>query len=161
VAQPFCTLSSTSSSGAGEPMTGHPVMLINVVYVSAATQLFSKEDLVALMQRCSEQNAQRDLTGLLLYKDGNIMQVLEGPAQNVESLFERIKKDPRHKGVMVLIKEPIPARNFPNWGMAFRDLQSRELRAIPAYSEFLNVPLTELSTPAQSRKLLGVFRQMM
>jgi len=136
-------------------------MLINLVYVSAATQLFSKEELVSLMQRCSEQNALRNITGLLLYKDGNIMQALEGPAQNVEPLFERIKKDPRHKSVMLLINETISARNFPNWGMAFRDLRSRDLREIPAYSEFLNVPLTEISTPAQSRKLLGVFRQTM
>jgi hypothetical protein len=136
-------------------------MLINLVYVSAATHLLPKEELVALMQKCSARNAQSELTGLLLYKDGNIMQVLEGPEQNVETVFERIKKDPRHKSLMVLLKEPIPARNFPTWGMAFRDLRSPELRAIPAYNEFLNTPLTEFATPVQSRKLLNVFRQTM
>ncbi|ATC64364.1 hypothetical protein CMV30_10580 [Nibricoccus aquaticus] len=136
-------------------------MLINLVYVSAATDLLPKEELVALMQKCSARNAQSELTGLLLYKDGNIMQVLEGPEQNVETVFARIKHDPRHKNLLVLLKEPIPARNFPDWGMAFRDLRSRELRDIPAYNEFLNTPLTDFTTPAQSRKLLNVFRQTM
>lgn len=136
-------------------------MLINLVYVSAATHLLPKEELVALMQKCADRNAQCELTGLLLYKDGNIMQVLEGPAQNVETVFERIKQDPRHKGLIVLLKEPIPARNFPDWGMAFRDLRSPELRDLPAYNEFLNTPLTDFATPAQSRKLLNVFRQTM
>jgi len=136
-------------------------MLINLVYVSAATHLLPKEELVALMQNCSARNAQSELTGLLLYKDGNIMQVLEGPEQNVESVFERIKLDPRHKSLMVLLKEPIAERNFPTWGMAFRDLRSPELRDMPAYNEFLNTPLTDFTTPAQSRKLLNVFRQTM
>jgi hypothetical protein len=99
--------------------------------------------------------------GLLLYKDGNIMQVIEGPAQNVEAVFERIKHDPRHKRLMVLLKEPIPERHFPSCGMAFRDLRSPELREMPAYNEFLNTPLTDFATPAQSRKLLNVFRQTM
>jgi Sensors of blue-light using FAD len=136
-------------------------MLLNLVYISAATHLLTKEELVALMQKCSQRNVERELTGLLLYKDGNIMQVIEGPAQNVEAVFERIKKDPRHKSLMVLLKEPISSRNFPNWSMAFRDLRSPELRDMPAYNEFLNTPLNELATPTQSRKLLNVFRQTM
>jgi hypothetical protein len=136
-------------------------MLTNLVYVSAATHLLSKQELVALMQKSSAQNEQLQLTGLLLYKDGNIMQVLEGAEKDVTATFARIKHDPRHKNVIVLINEPIAARNFPNWGMAFRDLNSPELREIPAYNEFLNVPLPQLATPAQSRKLLAVFRQTM
>jgi hypothetical protein len=36
-------------------------MLINLVYVSAATHLLTKEELVALMQKCSQRNADRKL----------------------------------------------------------------------------------------------------
>jgi hypothetical protein len=136
-------------------------MLINLVYVSAATDLLPKQELVTLMTKCSERNARCKLTGLLLYKDGNIMQVLEGPEKEVDTVFARIKADPRHRKLIVLLKGPISARNFPDWGMAFRDLRSPELRDLPAYKEFLNTPLTELATPVQSQKLLNVFRQTM
>ncbi len=49
-----------------------------LVYVSSATRPFSGEDLRALLETCRKDNAELGVTGMLLYKDGNFMQVLEG-----------------------------------------------------------------------------------
>ena len=136
-------------------------MLFHLVYVSSASRLFSKEELVALMKVSAERNAKVGLTGLLLYKDGNIIQAIEGEEQAVRALFERIKKDPRHRGVIILAQEPIQERSFPRWGMGFRDLQSTSLQEFPEYDQFMNTPFSELATPSHSLKLLSLFKQKM
>ena len=51
--------------------------MFHVVYVSSSTQTFTQSDLQMLLQKARDKNTQLDLTGMLLYKDGNFMQVLE------------------------------------------------------------------------------------
>jgi hypothetical protein len=53
--------------------------MLSLVYASSAKQLFSEEDLTALLQQSRDNNTRLGLSGLLLYKDGNFMQVLERP----------------------------------------------------------------------------------
>ncbi len=61
-----------------------------LVYVSSATRPFSGEDLRALLATCRKNNAELGVTGMLLYKDGNFMQVLEGDEEAVRGLYEKI-----------------------------------------------------------------------
>ena len=135
-----------------------------LTYVSTATRLFSKADLSELMTKSHENNARLGLTGMLLYKDGNFMQVLEGEEGDVRALYEKISDDPRHKGAMVLQQGYLKERQFPEWSMGFRDLDSPEVRDTLGYSEFLNTPLTgqEFSAdPTRSQKLLLTFKKNM
>jgi hypothetical protein len=53
-------------------------VISQVVYASTALQAFTKPELQALLQEIRPKNAELGITGLLLYKDGNFMQVLEG-----------------------------------------------------------------------------------
>jgi hypothetical protein len=62
--------------------------MFHVVYVSSSTQLFTKSDLQILLQKARDRNTQLDLTGMLLYKDGSFMQVLEGKEEAVTKLVE-------------------------------------------------------------------------
>ncbi|RYC29137.1 BLUF domain-containing protein [Lichenibacterium minor] len=64
-------------------------------------------------------NARVGVTGALLFNAGSFAQVLEGSRLAVEATFERIQRDPRHSDVGVLQCEPVAARGFPNWSMAF------------------------------------------
>ena len=52
------------------------------------------------------------------------MQVLEGEESVVLGLYSRIKRDPRHRGVLTLLQGPVPDRQCPDWSMGFRDLRS-------------------------------------
>lgn len=135
-----------------------------LVYVSSATQQFSAEDLRALLGTCRKNNAELRVTGMLLYKDGNFMQVLEGDEGAVRGLYERIAADPRHGGEITLQQGFAEDRQFPDWSMGFRDLDAPEARADPAYNEFLNAPLTgqEFSgEPSRAQKLLLTFKRTM
>ena len=63
---------------------------------------------------------------------------------------------------MPLIHEQIHQRDFPNAAMAFRDLESPELRTLPGYSEYLNTPWNGEPAAAdlpRSKQLLLRFKQ--
>ncbi len=135
-----------------------------LTYASTATRDLSKSDLNELLAQCRKNNAELGITGMLLYKDGNFMQVLEGEESAVRSLYAKIGRDPRHKGEILLQQGNLEERQFPGWSMGYRDLASQEARSIPEYSEFLNTPLTgqEFSAnPSRSQKLLLSFKRNM
>jgi Sensors of blue-light using FAD len=135
-----------------------------LVYVSSATRPFSREDLRVLLETCRKNNAELGVTGMLLYKDGNFMQVLEGDEGAVRGLYARIAADPRHGGEITLQQGFAEGRQFPDWSMGFRDLDSPEAHADQGYNEFLNAPLTgrEFSgDPSRAQKLLITFKRTM
>ena len=132
--------------------------LYQFVYTSTATGPFSRADLVELLKGSVRRNTRAGITGLLLYQSGAFMQALEGEKTALVELFEKISRDPRHHHIIRLIQGPIQERTFPNSAMAFRDLDTPELRKLTGYSGFLNTPLNGESLakdiPACERLLL-------
>lgn len=134
--------------------------MFQLIYLSSATKPFSKEELVALLNHSRANNTRNGITGMLLYKDGNIIQVLEGERAIVEQRFEKIRQDPRHKGVIVMESGEVPAREFGEWSMGFRDLNDPALKDMPGYNTLLNKSLmvTDLSdNPSAAGTLLRLF----
>ena len=135
-----------------------------LVYASSAARPFSESDLSDLLATSRENNARAGITGMLLYKDGNFMQVLEGEEGAVRELYEKIGIDPRHRGEITLLRGFAEERQFPDWSMGFRDLDSLEARANPGYNEFLNTPLTGrefFGDPTRAQQLLLTFKRAM
>jgi hypothetical protein len=115
--------------------------LFHIVYVITATAPLSNDELRDLLKGSHERNARADVTGLLLYKDCQFMQALEGEEATVIALFSKIARDSRHHHVIPLLHEPIAERQFPESLMAYRDLNQEAIQNMPGYSEFLNTPL--------------------
>lgn len=135
-----------------------------IIYISSADKPFTKPELLSLLDKCHENNAKLEITGMLLYKDGNFMQVLEGEEETVRNLYNKITGDSRHHGAINLLQGNQPERQFPEWSMGFRDLNSPETLAAPGYSEFMNYKLTgeEFSAdPTRAQKLLLSFKKNM
>ena len=135
--------------------------MISLTYVSSATVFLNPTELLALLKTARDNNANLGLTGMLLYKDGNFMQVLEGEEAPLRNLYQKIEKDPRHSGLIKLLDQPIETRQFPSWSMAFTNLDTVTPASVPGYSEFLNLSLTEPSfqqNPTRAQKLLTTFR---
>ena len=136
--------------------------LFRIAYVSTASKLFDSAELRDMLKESNARNKEADITGMLLYKDGQFMQVLEGTLESVTATFSRISRDPRHHGIMVLLKGAVQERRFPDWSMAFRDLNLPDHQEVPGYSEFLNTPLTGkefADNPDRCEKLLLVFKK--
>lgn len=136
--------------------------MINLVYVSSAVKLFSDEELLELLRRSRENNEKLRITGLLLYHDGNFMQLLEGPEEPVMALYKTIRNDPRHKDVTTLIVAPIEERHFADWAMGFQNVD-KMIQSEAGVSQFLNTPLTAesfMDRPTRALVLLNTFRDM-
>ena len=105
--------------------------MLSLTYVSSTKELLSVPELVELLESIRPKNDQLHLTGMLLYSGGNVIQTLEGPEDSVESVFASIQADRRHTGVVVLRRDQIETRTFPEWSMAFRHLGEREVHDVP------------------------------
>lgn len=94
--------------------------LLSIVYVSSATVELPLAALDAILRASRIENARCGITGLLLYSGGNFMQAIEGPAEATESLYGKIRRDCRHKGIITLLHEKVERRQFGNWSMGFK-----------------------------------------
>jgi hypothetical protein len=139
-------------------------VITHLTYVSSATRLLPVEALRGLLDQARRNNGRDDITGILLYRDGNFMQTIEGPEQAISQLHSRLEADPRHTGVSVLLTGEREDRRFDGWSMGFRDLGDVTVRDTPGFSEFLNTPLTAAAfgeNPSASEQLLLVFKRHM
>ena len=101
----------------------HSSDLHAILYLSSAVRAFTQRDIDALLNTAGRNNGASGVTGLLLYHDGNICQVLEGTHGAVAATFERISADTRHKDILKIFDAPIPARCFSSWAMSYRPLE--------------------------------------
>ena len=90
--------------------------LIQLVYRSRS--LIVGDEYEKLMATCVRNNPTRDITGVLISHSGWFLQVLEGSAANVNSLFKVIEEDPRHADFLLLRFNAIAIRDFSDWSMA-------------------------------------------
>jgi hypothetical protein len=96
--------------------------MIAIVYISSAVQPLSDSDLAALLAQSREKNGRLEVTGILLYKDGDMMQLMEGPDGAVRSLAKTIYADSRHQGIIQLLERKMLVREFPDLSMEFHEL---------------------------------------
>lgn len=94
-------------------------MITQLVYVSSATQLMSDDELAQLLRKARQKNARLEVSGMLLYKGGNFVQVLEGDASTIDELERTIEADPRHGGMIRLLRRTHERREFAGWSMGF------------------------------------------
>lgn len=116
--------------------------MISLVYLSIARQPFSEQALVELLAVSRRNNARDGITGLLLYKGGEFIQVLEGPVDPVVALTEKLEHDPRHGQIQILLQSPLRQRQFADWSMGFHQLDGNHDLDIPGFSTFLQTPAT-------------------
>ncbi len=96
--------------------------LVSAVYISSA-RIGHEREVVNILRVSRENNQRAGLTGLLAYKDGNFLQILEGPQSELMRTVDVIGRDRRHAGMIVLAKRRIEERLFPDWSMAFREIE--------------------------------------
>jgi len=119
--------------------------MLRIIYLSSSAEYLNSEEIKSLLSRCREKNLINDITGLLLYADGDFLQVIEGPNVAMLDLFESIKKDSRHKGIVTIANNEIDKRHFPKWNMGFYNFHYEELRKIKGYENISRETLSNIS----------------
>lgn len=115
-------------------MPSHPtVHLHHLAYQSTATGTPTEQDLEELLVQARATNQAYGITGVLLYCEGQFMQVLEGPQEAVHLIYARIEHDLRHHYVTKFTDGPISRRSFSNWSMGFKAVNPDDFRHLAGY----------------------------
>lgn len=135
--------------------------LLQLVYVST----MSTDDpalLHQILDAAVKNNKRNNITGMLLYAEGNIIQAIEGDRDAVLATFTSIEKDTRHRGIHILIEEEILSRKFASWNMGFRQITKVDLETFPASAPLFNMHGGELALrirPSNALTLLTAFAE--
>ena len=97
--------------------------ITQLIYTS---QPFGFDDamLNGILVQARRNNPALDITGCLICRHDLYLQLLEGPAEAVTAMYERIKADDRHLAVVQLSRELVATRMFPDWAMRDDPAQS-------------------------------------
>jgi Sensors of blue-light using FAD len=113
-----------------------------IIYLSSSVNYFSDDQLKDLLKTAKQKNNIVGITGLLLYIDGDFLQVLEGEKETLVQLYEKIKLDARHKSVIKVYDENVLDRQFENWDMGFSALKYHDIQK---YDGLQNITKESLS----------------
>lgn len=132
--------------------------MIHIVYMSRAVRPLSDQDLQNLLAQCRDDNARRNVTGVLFYSHGNIAQLIEGEGEVLEPLFEKITQDGRHSNVRKLVDKAIAERSFSDWSMAFHPLEPSGFQALQGFLLPHQVPEPPLTLTIADSMLVALVR---
>jgi hypothetical protein len=133
--------------------------LIHCIYASTAESGFNESDIPALLTNARMANEAKGITGMLLYIEGSFFQVLEGDASNVDEVFHRISRDPRHSRLILIIREPISNRSFGDWTMGCSNISALEAGELIGENDFFRSSecVAQIGS-GRAKKLLAAFR---
>jgi len=89
-----------------------------LVYVSRSFIDADPATLDAMVRESSVRNVAVGITGMLWFDGSYFAQVLEGEHDQVCETMKRIRSDPRHSDLEVVLDQEVKGRAFGKWGMA-------------------------------------------
>jgi hypothetical protein len=107
--------------------------MYRLIYISSASSLYSADQLEDILTASRRNNERLGITGILLYHDGSIVQVLEGDELNVTNCYHRILLDKRHGGAMTIMEGPCKERFFEEWSMGFKKVSDTQWETLSGY----------------------------
>ena len=138
--------------------------MINLIYGSTAAHSLTDTELMGILRKAREKNHRLGITGMLLYRGGNFLQVLEGEEQAVTELYTVIRQDSRHRNIELIGKRPIQKRAFDEWEMGFVNIDTlNKPVTVPGFSDYLTEPLSaeRFKEPVFAYMFLQAFKEGM
>jgi hypothetical protein len=128
--------------------------LKTLTYTSWASPSITDQDVEAILRSARTNNPLQGLTGVLIFNGGAFMQVLEGSEDAVDDIVELIRHDPRHSNFFVREERIITERSFPDWSMAYLQMDRDEFVGEQAVRRAL-----ERSMPQATRNIMKALTQ--
>lgn len=99
-----------------------------LVYVSRSVRgVNSAIGMSDILAEARPNNARDGITGCLTAIDGRFVQVVEGEADRLDDLINRLLRDERHTELRVLERRTVAERAFPQWDMLSPVLVTAEI----------------------------------
>ncbi|MVO08394.1 bluf domain protein [Flavobacterium sp. TP390] len=96
--------------------------MYRIIYLSSATTKFTNEEILTLLNASRKNNEANEITGLLLYSDGNFLQIIEGKQKKIKALYAKINMDQRHRNIIKVFEGKVSHRIYPKWHMGFNSI---------------------------------------
>ena len=103
--------------------------LYEIFYCSLLAQDLPATAVGAIVGQARARNAERGITGLLVFDGMRFCQHLEGPRDALRALMESIERDPRHVDVRVVHEGLLQARRYSGFGMGLAESEGPDLMA--------------------------------
>ena len=100
--------------------------LHQLIYQSRETRALSNQDFADILEVARKFNESQGITGCLFYNGGWLLQVLEGEQSTIDSLYQKIARDERHKDCNLMYFEPVEKRVFSKWTMGMINLETEK-----------------------------------
>ncbi|PHQ30575.1 BLUF domain-containing protein [Leeuwenhoekiella nanhaiensis] len=104
-------------------------MIKYIVYLSDQSHIMKDADLELLLKNSRRKNERASITGILIHIESRFIQYIEGPEEKLNSLYEKIIKDPRHTNLILVGEGYIEKNAFATWNMAYRKLNKQALES--------------------------------
>ena len=95
--------------------------IYQIVYRSDAKAGLDNDGIKEILKKAQKFNQEHFLSGILVYRKGKFVQLLEGDKHKVHSLYKKIKADKRHSKVEIILEVKSDERIYGIWSMAFVD----------------------------------------
>jgi len=118
-----------------------------ITYVSTAKKELSSTEIDDLLTTSKKNNNKKSITGVLLYKDGNFLQLIEGKKTEILTLFETIIKDERHTNIIKIFGKEKDSKPFDGYHVDF--VTNKKLQYSDTLSEYL-FPLETLDEKSKN-----------
>jgi len=139
----------------GSPGVPGSKLVHSLVYTCMARQPMGEQEIKEILEVSRRNNAARDITGILFYRNNQFLQVLEGEETTLHRLMETIRNDPRQTGLAILDEGKHP-RLFGEWAMDFKLINSNATESKTA-DGFIQLPPQMDQAQMRLRKLLISF----
>ncbi len=90
-----------------------------ICYVSTAVPGLDNEQIQEILDVSERNNNQKNITGILLFSEGNFFQVLEGDKKILDELYEVIRQDKRHHSLMKILNKKVEEPKFDSYVCSF------------------------------------------
>ncbi|WP_378182882.1 BLUF domain-containing protein [Aquimarina sp. SS2-1] len=90
-----------------------------ISYVSTANRSLTSLEIKELFDYVKTYNNNNNVTGILMYSDGNFFQILEGEKTIIEELFKRISSDYRHHTIIQIFNHEMAKPTFTKYDAKF------------------------------------------
>ena len=130
-----------------------------LIYISAAKKLMDEPELLEILEVSRKNNQAKNITGMLIYGEGTFIQVIEGNEEDLENLYNKIERDPRHKNLIKLTDGALGKRNFADWSMGFKSVNAEELKMLEGYIDPKSEKFLGNDNPHTAISVLKTFAQ--
>ena len=100
--------------------------------------------LTQMLEATSNRGGGQAITGMLLYRDGSVVQVIEGDEHDVDEVLRHIHTDDRQGSIFVLTELLVAEREFSRWSVGLAHWPDpavlRDVQALNAQDVFELAP---------------------